>query len=498
MPSTTIPNDWFLENVPYTDGNKAESLIDGAAYFSESKTDIEALSNNSPYLFISGWRLNPDTLIDPSNQQEIRTLLEQSIDSIGLHIKSMLWYVPGSIGDLGAGHGPENVEFTSFIQESGGEAILDNRLPKGRFSSHHQKFMVLGDAGHHIAFVGGIDIAPDRWDTPRHNSSDLREPELFSAWHDVQIKILGPAVAEIWDSFQERWNDSRVPHEFPAVGNTSPQPLASSERPQIADTFSTHSIQIIKTFACKSNAGNDSQTPYPFAPNGLYSYQAGLVKAIDNAEHFIYIEDQYFWPCEVTEALSKAVDRGVAVILVLTKNYDVPGLTPYHNFLRNQAITQLQNAESNDQRVFVFHLEQEITNPETQEHDDIYVHSKTVIIDDRYVVIGSANINRRSMTTDSEIGVAIVDTDSVDSTISNQQEIVSKFAIDYRKALWAEHLVKSATEIADDPFDEGYPAGFPKDEGLVGHLRKHTVGQPRFCQINLIPFGLMNAQTTCL
>lgn len=59
--------------------------------------------------------------------------------------------------------------------------------------------------------------------------------------------------------------------------------------------------------------------------------------------------------------------------------------------------------------------------------EDIYVHSKLMIIDDEFVLLGSANVNQKSMTHDSELDVGIVDADGM-------------FAKDLRKALWAEHL----------------------------------------------------------
>jgi phosphatidylserine/phosphatidylglycerophosphate/cardiolipin synthase-like enzyme len=494
MPSTTTPSDWFLPDVSFTDGNVATPLIDGAAYFAQVKAAIVSLGN-AGYLHVSGWRLNPDTLIDPANRESIGALVARVSATTAPRLRSMLWYVPGSIGNFGAGHGPENVAFTDLVIGLGGEAILDNRLPNGRFASHHQKFIVAGGDAGHAAFVGGIDIAPDRWDEPPHDSSARREPELFRGWHDVQVKLKGPAVRDVWDVFQERWNDPRVPHTFPAPGNQVPTPITDNERPVIAAGTGSHSVQVLKTYACKSNAGDGTQSPYPFSPTGTNSYQRGLVRAINNAEHYVYLEDQYFWPSGVVDALANAVRRGVAVILTLARDYDVDAFVPYHNFLQGAAIDQLTSAQAGNELVFVFHLEQALVDPDTQQHEQIYVHSKTMIVDDRYFVIGSANSNRRSLTTDSELGVAIVDTAAVASTLDGQQHSVGQLAREYRKALWSEHLGVAA---GDDPFDaNGRPAGFPTTSTRVGHLRRHVAGDPKFCQINIFPFGLMNSRTTC-
>jgi phosphatidylserine/phosphatidylglycerophosphate/cardiolipin synthase-like enzyme len=494
MASTTNPADWFLPDVASADGNTASPLVDGASYFAELKGAIENVGTN-PYLLIAGWRLDGETFIDPANAESFNALITRAASSLALRIRSMLWYFPGTIGNFGAAQGPENAAFTDLVASLGGEAILDNRLPNGRFASHHQKFAVVGSDDGHVAFVGGIDVAPDRWDDQAHNSSPLREPEFFRGWHDVQVKVEGPAVTDIWNVFQERWNDPRRPHNFPATGSSVPTPLADGERPAIPAGAGTHSVQVLKTYACKSNAGDGNQTPYPFAPAGNDSYQRGLVRAINNADHYVYVEDQYFWPSEVVNALADAVRRGVAVILMLSRDYDVDAFVPYHNFLQNEAIEQLTNAEGEDDLVFVFHLEQSLPDPVTEEREQIYVHAKTIIVDDRYFVIGSANSNRRSLTTDSELGVAIVDNSAVNSSIGGAQQSVGALARSYRKALWAEHLGSASP---NDPFDANRrPAGFPTGVERVGHVRRHTVGEVRFCHLNIVPFGLMNSKTTC-
>ncbi|XP_020267613.1 phospholipase D zeta 1-like isoform X2 [Asparagus officinalis] len=72
----------------------------------------------------------------------------------------------------------------------------------------------------------------------------------------------------------------------------------------------------------------------------------------------------------------------------------------------------------------------------------VYVHSKLMIVDDRMVLIGSANINDRSLlgSRDSEIGVIIEDKDSVGSFMNGRPWRAGKFALSLRLSLWSEHL----------------------------------------------------------
>lgn len=66
------------------------------------------------------------------------------------------------------------------------------------------------------------------------------------------------------------------------------------------------------------------------------------------------------------------------------------------------------------------------------------MHSKIMIVDDRHVIIGSANINDRSLlgSRDSEIAVVVTDTTSVDSVMNGSALQVGPYARSLRKALF--------------------------------------------------------------
>jgi phospholipase D1/2 len=68
----------------------------------------------------------------------------------------------------------------------------------------------------------------------------------------------------------------------------------------------------------------------------------------------------------------------------------------------------------------------------------IYVHSKLMIVDDKYVICGSANINDRSMMgkRDSEVGALIEDTDFFDSIQNGKPAKAGKYAFSLRKKIF--------------------------------------------------------------
>ncbi|CAB4388903.1 unnamed protein product [Rhizophagus irregularis] len=74
--------------------------------------------------------------------------------------------------------------------------------------------------------------------------------------------------------------------------------------------------------------------------------------------------------------------------------------------------------------------------------EEVYIHSKLMIVDDRFVICGSANINDRSQVgnRDSEIAIVIEDKKHVKSRMNGLEYQASKFAYTLRSSLFKEHL----------------------------------------------------------
>lgn len=69
----------------------------------------------------------------------------------------------------------------------------------GASHCHHEKTIVIDDR---IAFVGGIDLTldgGDPYDTPNHRARG------GIGWHDAAVRIEGPAVQDVAEHFQLRW-----------------------------------------------------------------------------------------------------------------------------------------------------------------------------------------------------------------------------------------------------------------------------------------------------
>jgi phosphatidylserine/phosphatidylglycerophosphate/cardiolipin synthase-like enzyme len=201
-----------------------------------------------------------------------------------------------------------------------------------------------------------------------------------------------------------------------------------------------HSVQVLHTYGISS-----SPPGYSWSPVGEFTVWAAYLKAIKKACKYIYIEDQYFlpfdWPLSLRSSigpirnsdiiyqLGEAIKRGVRVAVLVPSNAEDTGHI-YQKYQRDMGVNYLNRIAIDTTGDFIIASLHNGTSP-------IYVHSKLMICDDEYVAIGSANICQRSMTHDSELHVGIVDSDN-------------KFAKEFRKKLWSEHLNRSEATL-DDP-----------------------------------------------
>ena len=142
--------------------------------------------------------------------------------SAGVAVRAQLWRQQQENPDFKT----DNTAAVLFInrEEAGrrGQAILD---AEGRtVGSHHQKAVVVQNADGRLAFVGGVDLALGRWDTPEHLPNDERARGgrniSNEGFHDTHTMIEGPAVDDVEANFRQRWNA----HPDSVLGGRTPVP----------------------------------------------------------------------------------------------------------------------------------------------------------------------------------------------------------------------------------------------------------------------------------
>lgn len=346
----------------------------------------------------------------------------------GVDVKVLLWACPEAFSH----YSPKTAH--KLLTEAGVNCILDDsasRLPHPSESLHQKISIVDGQ----YAFVGGIDPLIelsgdfDRWDTPWHNLvSRLRsnpQDTLPHSWHDAHSMIEGTAAQDVEFNFYQRWNEMVNKHKLPEE-QLVPEP---AREPQQALPYRL--TQIVRTIPAET---------YEFAPKGIHDIAQIYANALGNIQHFIYLENQYFWlhtflGLEIGEfgpnnaemeqnmhLLAEALEHGASLMFVLPDHPNVgrsftdAGL----NHLRKHA----PNAAAAG-RIQVFCLATSGPRDGKTEYRPVYVHAKVAIIDDTWATIGSANLNNRGMRDDAELNVAVLHTD---------------VAHNLRILLWAEHL----------------------------------------------------------
>lgn len=434
----------------WTTGNAVRPLVHGATYFAELHERIGRLGEGDRCYFVD-WRGDPDQLLTNRPGTTLTAALVGAAER-GADVRGLLWR--SHWRHLGY-HSEKHRFLGELVEQAGGQCLRDMRVRT--FGAHHQKFVVLrhrDDPTRDIAFVGGIDICHSRRDDARHHGDPQALPIAAAygpnpAWHDVHVAVEGPAVYDVETTFRERWEDStpltlnpgRVLSSLAQGEDQTPQPLGEQWPPPPV-TSGHEAIQVARTYPAIRPKG------YDFAPDGERSIALANAKAAALAERLIYIEDQYFWSEQVGEHFATVLRERpeVRLVVVLPMVPDLGGLIGEKTqlYARSLALDLVQ--EAGGDRVAVFGLTNDAGLP-------IYVHSKVCIIDDRWVSVGSDNLNRRSWTSDSEIACLVVDDRLDGSTASAGPAPDDTFALRLRGELVAEHLGCAPEDLPTDPHD---------------------------------------------
>ena len=263
--------------------------------------------------------------------------------------------------------------------------VLDGKLPVG--ACHHQKMIVIDDA---LAFCGGGDIGPDRWDTPEHlddnprREKTRRDNKYFDSRHEVMGLVDGDAAATLGELFRDRW--SRATGETLSACPTAAKPPWPG---MIGPQFSKISAGISRT-----------QAPWRQYPQ-VRECEALHVASIRAARSCIYMENQYFTsPLIAAElAMRLAEPKGPEVVLVSTEHSPSYFDQVTMDRTRLSFIKTLKAADR--------HGRLRVYSPVTTLGLTIIVHAKMTIIDDTLLRIGSANINNRSLGFDTECDLSL-------------------------------------------------------------------------------------------
>ena len=334
-----------------------------------------------------------------------------------------------------------------LVRESGGRYRRRwSRWPDCWPAVHHEKLCVVDDR---IVLLGGFDIDADRLDDKTHRSE--------RPWHDVACKVTGPVAAAFARHFHFRWNREladfqKFLKETPPPEGVEPMPVSpwlapidgeeevpvpAADGEGVATPLRTLSVQGRSSF---------SRSPRP----DVVEIRSAMLDVIGSARELIYIETQFLRSKAIADALIRRLAErpGLEVVMVLPKLPDAyfePGgpdpASRHAHGIQHRLLRRLRQAGGDRFGCFIFQKDGPLDHVGEKRNgqvarDAVYVHSKILIADDERCILGSANLNDRSMVTDTETAI-----------LWEEPEAVSAF----RQRLW-EHALGAGHEAAAAPY----------------------------------------------
>lgn len=353
-------------------------LVDGAAYFRAMQSAMRKAERS---IMLLGWDFDPDIQLDPDGDaRPLRLLLEeQLVARPDLRIHILIWDM-AAVFSMQRRARPQDAP--KRLPRERLEYQVDGRHPLG--AAHHQKLLVIDDA---VAFCGGSDFTRNRWDTPEHRRWDPRRltasGEMFDPRHDVVAAVDGAAAAALGDLARERWR-RRTGVQL-ARAEPANDPWPEDLQPDARDI----SVGIART------------EPEWAGRKEVREIEALHLAAIAAARRWIYLENQYFTSPVIAATLARRLGEADGPEIVVVGPLRSGGRLDRFAMdrARNNLIHRLRAADRHDRfRAYA---------PIAEGNVPITVHSKVAIVDDRFLRIGSANLNNRSLGLDSECDIAL-------------------------------------------------------------------------------------------
>ncbi|KAK2614828.1 hypothetical protein N8I77_001626 [Diaporthe amygdali] len=341
----------FKSYFPERDGNLIKWYVDGRDYFWAVS---EALDRAKEVIYIEDWWLSPELFMrrPPYYNQEFRLdqILKRRAEA-GVQIYVVVYREVEAAITCNSAHTKHALQALCpegspgygniRIMRHPDHNVFENAADMTFYWAHHEKFIVID---YEMAFIGGLDLCFGRWDNHQHQLSDLhpegiqnemwpgqdfnnnrvmdfknvddwKQNEVSKAeygrmpWHDVAMGLIGPCVYDIAEHFVLRWNfvkrdkykrDERfdwlelrgrqgededlvgVQRPKHPVGDYVVHPPTPMESKNLENRGSIHA-QIVRSSADWSSGILTD-----------HSIQNAYSEIIRQAEHYVYIENQFF------------------------------------------------------------------------------------------------------------------------------------------------------------------------------------------------------------
>ncbi|XP_061903850.1 phospholipase D1 [Entelurus aequoreus] len=534
---------------PPRDNTLTKWYLNGSGFFADL---ADALEQAKEEIFITDWWLSPEIFLKrpaTDNFWRLDQLLKRKAEQ-GVKVCVLLYKEV----ELALGINSEHSKRTLMDMHPNIKVMRhpDHVSSVVVLWAHHEKMVAIDQT---VAFVGGIDLAFGRWDDSQYRLTDLgstdtaekgtekelpqvdadengvavsmpsdsQKQELVDLtgntqlwlgkdysnfirkdwvqldrpfednidrtkvprmpWRDLSSALHGSAARDVARHFIQRWNFTKI-FKNKYKDDFYPYLLPKSHCTADRLTFTVPGSQKAKVQVLRSADRWSTGT----CENSILN---AYVHTIENSQHYIYIENQFFISC----ADDKTVYNGIGDAIVNRilrayreqKKYRVYVVIPllpgfegdirtgggnaiqailhftYRTICRGEHSILSRLSELEDrwtEYITVCGLRTKSELSQSLVTELIYVHSKTLIADDRCYIIGSANINDRSMlgSRDSELAVFVEDEDRIPSIMGGEEYEAGPLALALRKECFS--VLVGVTSDADinieDPISDNF------------------------------------------
>jgi len=353
--------DQIIADSPLYAGNSVQVLQDGAQTFPAM---FRAIAGAKRFIDLE-YYIFQDVR---SGGRDLADLLAQKSRS-GVRVR-IIYDAVGSMGTP--------AEFYTKLRDAGVKLVQYNPINplRGAFTHYspndrdHRKILVADDT---LAIVGGVNLSTDYESAPSLTHGGIGSkgrkqqppPTSHPVWHDTDLEIRGPVVPQLDQLFREHWREQNGP------------PLTPEQPP----AMHPQDKQIVRVIG---------SSPTKLARR----YYATVLTAIRTSQTSVWMTAAYFVPThQELVALRSASRRGVDVRIILPSHTDIPEILPvqrsYYAGLLRAGIKIYERRTG-------------------------IVHSKTMVVDGVWSLVGSSNFDQRSVLFNDEVDVVVLGSKTAD------------------------------------------------------------------------------------
>jgi cardiolipin synthase len=347
--------DQIVAQSPLYAGNSVRVLQDGAATFPAM---FGAIIGAKHFLDLE-YYIFQDVR---SGGHDLGDLLVQKSRS-GVHIR----IIYDAIGSLGT---PQS--FYDKLRAGGVKLVEYNPIDPLQARAHyslnsrdHRKILVADDE---IGIVGGVNLSTDYESAPSLRpgvAPKVTHTNGHPVWHDTDLEIEGPVVPKLSQLFDAHWHEQKGP----PIAPVSPPPAYAAGK------------QIIRVIG---------SSPSKLA----IRYYTTVLTAIRTAQSSVWMTAAYFVPTrQELRTLKRAAERGVDVRIILPSQSDEPEVL---------AVQRSYYAGLLRSGIKVYERQAGI------------MHSKTMVVDGVWSLVGSSNFDQRSVLFNDEVDVVVLGSAAAD------------------------------------------------------------------------------------